>query len=178
MISSNPCPDFAEEERILLPFQYKQYIIIWCSFHYKRNHYYKNLFAAGGSLGIPPQHQLFIEYGGHPAEVSPISGVRKTNHRAGTIMGTKIHSAKTNPCPWDAFSDVDAFVAMVSAELAAMKADGTVSSKRGPKVALDGAMLDRAILSIWCVCFCGMQWRAVGKLLCNSKNFLRQCVQQ
>lgn len=79
-------------------------------------------------------------------------------------MGTKIHSAKTNPCPWDAFSDVDAFVAMVISELAAMKADGTVSSKRGPKAALEGAMLERAILSIWCVCFCGMQWRAVGKL--------------
>ena len=79
-------------------------------------------------------------------------------------MSTNIPSAKTLSGSWDAFSDVDAFVAVVSTELAAMKADGTMSSKRGPKAALEGAALEKAILSIWCVCFCGMQWRAVGRL--------------
>ncbi|GEM_PF-452676 len=79
-------------------------------------------------------------------------------------MSTNIPSAKTLSGSWDAFSDVDAFVAVVSAELAAMKADGTISSKRGPKATLEGAALEKAILSIWCVCFCGMQWRAVARL--------------
>jgi len=79
-------------------------------------------------------------------------------------MSTKIGSAKTLPCPWDAFSDVDAFVATVMAELAAMKADGTMSSRRAPKAALEGAMLEKAIMSIWCACFCGMQWRTIGML--------------
>jgi hypothetical protein len=73
-------------------------------------------------------------------------------------------SIKTSPASWDAFSDVEAFVDAVLAELAAMVADGTRPTRRGPKPALTGAALRKAIMAIWCVCFCGMQWRAIGQL--------------
>ena len=48
-------------------------------------------------------------------------------------MGTAFKPAKTSPASWDAFSDVDAFVDAVLAELAAMVADGTRSTRSGPK---------------------------------------------
>jgi hypothetical protein len=79
-------------------------------------------------------------------------------------MGTAFTPAKTSPASWDAFSDVDAFIDAVLAELAAMA--GTRRSRSGPKAPLTGAALRRAIMAIWCVCFCGMQWRAIG-LLCD-----------
>jgi hypothetical protein len=69
-------------------------------------------------------------------------------------MGTAFTPAKTSPASWDAFSDVDAFVDAVLAELAA---DGTRSTRRGPKPPLTGAALRKAILAIWCVAFCGLQ---------------------
>ena len=74
-------------------------------------------------------------------------------------MGAAFTPAKTSPASWDAFSDVDAFVDAVLAELAAM-AD-TRSIRSGPKPPLTGAALRKAI---WCVAFCGMQWRAIGQL--------------
>src|SRR3954463_1814906 len=77
-------------------------------------------------------------------------------------MGTAFNPAKTSPASWDAFSDVDAFVDAVMAELAAMA--GTKPTRRGPKPPLAGAALRKAIMAIWCVCFCGMQWRAIGQL--------------
>ena len=40
-------------------------------------------------------------------------------------MGTAFTPAKTSPASWDAFSNVDAFVDAVLAELSAMAADGT-----------------------------------------------------
>ena len=79
-------------------------------------------------------------------------------------MGTAVHPASTRPASWDAFSDVEAFVDEVLAELAAMAADGTRPTRSGPKPALMGASLRKAVMSIWCVCFCGMQWRAIGQL--------------
>src|SRR4051812_13311379 len=79
-------------------------------------------------------------------------------------MGTAFTPAKTSPASWDAFADVDAFVDAVLAELAAMAADGTQRTRSGPKSPLTGAALRKAILAIWCVCFCGMQWRAIGQL--------------
>src|SRR3954466_15571832 len=79
-------------------------------------------------------------------------------------MGTATRPAKTVPAPWDAFSDVDAFVDAVVSELAAMAADGTRPTRPGPKPALAGAELRKAIMAIWCVGFCGMQWRAIGEL--------------
>ena len=48
-------------------------------------------------------------------------------------MGTAFTPAKTSPASWDAFSDVDAFVDAVLAELAAMAADGTRLTRSGPK---------------------------------------------
>jgi hypothetical protein len=79
-------------------------------------------------------------------------------------MGTAFTPAKTSPASRDAFSDVNAFVDAVLAELAAMAADGTRSIRSGPKPPLTGAALRKAILAIWCVAFCGMQWRAIGQL--------------
>src|SRR3954454_13703263 len=79
-------------------------------------------------------------------------------------MGTAFNPAKTSPASWDAFSDVDAFVDAVLAELAAMAADGTRRTRSGPKPPLTGAALRKAIMAIWCVTFCGMQWRAIGQL--------------
>ncbi len=77
-------------------------------------------------------------------------------------MGTAFTPAKTSPASWDAFTDVDAFVDAVLAELAAMA--GTKPTPRGPKLPLAGAALRKTIMAIWCVCFCGMQWRAIGQL--------------
>ena len=79
-------------------------------------------------------------------------------------MGTAVRPASTTPASWDAFSDVDAFVDEVLSELAAMAADGTRPTRSGPKPALTGAALRKAIMALWCVCFCGMQWRAIGQL--------------
>jgi len=79
-------------------------------------------------------------------------------------MGTAVRPASTTPTSWDAFSDVDAFVDEVLVELTAMAADGSRPTRSGPKPAVAGAALRKAIMGIWCVCFCGMQWRAVGHL--------------
>ena len=62
--------------------------------------------------------------------------------------------------------DVDAFVNEVLAELEAMAKDGTRPILSGPKPPLAGAALRKAVMAIWCVCFYGMQWRAIG-LLCD-----------
>ena len=62
--------------------------------------------------------------------------------------------------------DVDAFVDEVLAELEAMAKDGKRPIRPGPKPPLAGAALRKAVMAIWCVCFCGMQWRAIG-LLCD-----------
>src|SRR5688572_30260229 len=77
-------------------------------------------------------------------------------------MGTAFNPAKTSPASWDAFSDVDAFVDAVLTELAAMA--GTRSTRSGPQPPLAGAALRKAIMAIWCVAFCGLQWRAIGQL--------------
>lgn len=79
-------------------------------------------------------------------------------------MGTAIRPSSTTPASWDAFSDVDAFVEEVLLELTAMTSDGTRPARTGPKAPLTGAALRKAIMAIWCVCFCGMQWRAIGQL--------------
>jgi len=79
-------------------------------------------------------------------------------------MGTAVHSASTAPVSWDALSDVDAFVDEVLSEPPTMAMDGTRPPRSGPKPALAGAVLRKAIMAIRCVCFCGMQWRAIGQL--------------
>jgi hypothetical protein len=77
-------------------------------------------------------------------------------------VGTAVRTAKTSPAPWDAFSDIKAFVDEVLAELAAMAATRPTRSEAKP--ALTGAALRKAIMAIWCVGFCGVQWRAIGQL--------------
>ena len=72
-------------------------------------------------------------------------------------MGTTVRTAKTSPASWDAFADVDAFVDEVLTELSAMEADGAMPTRSGPTPTLAGAALRKAILAIWCLCFCGMQ---------------------
>ncbi len=79
-------------------------------------------------------------------------------------MGTAVRPAKTSPGPWEAFADVDAFVDDVPVELEAMAKDGSRPIRSGPKPPLAGAGLRKAVMAIWCVCFCGMQWRAIGQL--------------
>jgi hypothetical protein len=79
-------------------------------------------------------------------------------------MGTAVGPAKTSPGPWDAFADVDVFVDEVRAELAAMAKGGTRPQRPGPKPPLVGVALRKAVMAIWCVGFCGMQWRAIGQL--------------
>jgi hypothetical protein len=56
-------------------------------------------------------------------------------------MGTAVRTARICPASWNAFSDVDAFVDEVLAELAAMEADGTKPTRSGPKPTPTGAAL-------------------------------------
>jgi hypothetical protein len=44
--------------------------------------------------------------------------------------------------------------------------------RSGPNPPLTGAALCKAVMAIWCVCFCGMQWRATGLLSNISFNTL------
>src|SRR4029078_9438433 len=48
--------------------------------------------------------------------------------------------------------------------VAPMWGDATGLTRPGPKPRLTGAALRKAIMAIWCVCFCGMQWRAIGQV--------------
>ena len=86
-------------------------------------------------------------------------------HR-GQNRGTAVCPAKTSFGPWDAFADVDVFVDEVLTELTAMAKDGRRPMRSGPKPRRAGAALRKAVMAIGCVCFCGMQWRAIG-LLCD-----------
>ena len=45
-----------------------------------------------------------------------------------------------------------------------MAAEGTRTPRAGSKPALAGATLRKAIMAVWCVCFCSMQCRAIGQL--------------
>ncbi|CAO3424719.1 hypothetical protein [Azospirillum endophyticum] len=73
-------------------------------------------------------------------------------------MGTAVRPASTTPVSWDAFVDEG------MSELAAMATDGTPPARPGPKAALTGAALRKAIMALWCACFRSMQWRAIGRL--------------
>src|SRR5689334_23984629 len=84
-------------------------------------------------------------------------------------MGTATRPAKTAPAPWDAFSDVDAFVDEVLTELAAMAADGTRPTRPGPKPALAGAELRKAIMAISYAVFCWKKKNHNSELTCNSR---------
>jgi hypothetical protein len=86
-------------------------------------------------------------------------------------MGTAVRPARTSPGSWDAFTDVDVSVDAVLDEFAAMATDGNRPQRPGCEPSLAGAALRRAVLAVWCVCLCGMQWQAVGLLRdipCNT----------
>ena len=92
-------------------------------------------------------------------------------------MGTAVKTAKTSPASWDAFSDVEAFVDEVLMELESMAADGTRPTRSGPKPPLTGAALRKAIMAIWCLCFCGHchanfgQWPLLKYCFLNFQNY-------
>src|ERR1700687_1718416 len=77
-------------------------------------------------------------------------------------MGTARRPAEPSPGLWDTLADIDVFVDEVLAELAAMTKDGVRLMRSGPKPPLAGATLRKTVMAIWCVCFCGMRWRALG----------------
>src|SRR4051794_7001897 len=80
----------------------------------------------------------------------------------GPNLGTAVRPAKTAPGSCDAFADVDAFVDDVRVELQAMAKAGSRPARSGPRPALAGAALRKAVMAIWCVGFCGLPWRATG----------------
>jgi hypothetical protein len=45
-----------------------------------------------------------------------------------------------------------------------MVKDGIRPQRSGPRPSLVGAALRKAVMAIWCVCFCGLQWRVIGQL--------------
>jgi hypothetical protein len=49
-------------------------------------------------------------------------------------------------------------------ELGVMVKDGTRPQRPGLRPPLVGAALRKAVMAIWYVCFCGLQWRAIGQL--------------
>ena len=77
-------------------------------------------------------------------------------------MGTATRPATPFSASWDAFSDVDVFVDAVLSELTTRAAEGARPTRSGAKPALAGAALRKAVMAIWCVCFCGLPWRAIG----------------
>src|SRR3569832_980259 len=79
-------------------------------------------------------------------------------------MGTAFTPAKTTQTTRETNTEDEANDDTEQTKLAAMAADGTRSTRAGPKPPLTGAALRKAILAIWCVAFCGMQWRAIGQL--------------
>jgi hypothetical protein len=107
--------------------------------------------------------QLWVELPAAPGQGS-IEADQRMAIASRSEHGTAVRPAKTSPGPWDALADVDAFVDAVLAELKAMAEDGSRPMRSGPKPPLAGATLRKAVMAIWCVCFCGMQWRAIGQL--------------
>ena len=74
-------------------------------------------------------------------------------------MGSSIEQAKVRPVSWDAFEKVEPFT---EGQETADDHEGAAAVL--PKTPLPEATLDRVIMCIWCVCYCGMQWRAACKL--------------
>jgi transposase len=77
-------------------------------------------------------------------------------------MGSSIGQAKVRPVSWDAFEKVEPFTEAVRKQLSIMKAQRGVRVL--PKAPLPEATLNRVIMCIWCVCYCGIQWRTVCRL--------------
>jgi hypothetical protein len=77
-------------------------------------------------------------------------------------MGSALPRAKTRPVSWNALEEIEPFTQEVKAQLEILKSRRR--AKIFPNDALSGEMLDKVIMSIWCVCCGGMQWRAIGLL--------------
>ena len=77
-------------------------------------------------------------------------------------MGTTIASAKCADAPWDAFDDVEAFAAAAMAEIRVMRREKPALRKAGPKEGMDDATQKRVLITVWTVCFGGMQWRTAA----------------
>ena len=94
---------------------------------------------------------------------SPSQSVRHDNNPASNWGRPSFRNVSR---PVGCVADVDVFVDEVLAELAATAKDGVRPMRWGPKPPLAGAALRKAVMAIWCVCFCGMQSRAIV-LLCD-----------
>jgi transposase len=77
-------------------------------------------------------------------------------------MGSALPKAKTRPVSWNALEKIEPFTQEVKAQLEILKSRRR--AKIFPNDPLSGEMLDKAIMSIWCVCYGGMQWRTIGLL--------------
>lgn len=77
-------------------------------------------------------------------------------------MAARTPADQIKPGSWDVYEDVDEFVKYVLAELKKIKIQRGVNKKKTPKESLDDKTLERVIMAIWSVCFCGMQWRSVA----------------
>jgi transposase len=77
-------------------------------------------------------------------------------------MGSAIPKAKTRPVSWNALEKIEPFTQEVKAQLEILKSRQRV--KIFPNNPLSSEMLDKVIMSIWCVCYGGMQWRTIGLL--------------
>ena len=81
-------------------------------------------------------------------------------------MGTAVRPAKTSPGPWDAFADLDVFVDEVLASPRGYGNGWRPADAIRAKAAVGRSSAAQGRHAIWCVCFCGMQWWAIG-LLCD-----------
>ena len=77
-------------------------------------------------------------------------------------MGTKISSAKCADAPWNAFDDVEAFADAAMAEIRAMRKEKPSLRRVGPRESMDDATQRRVLITVWTVCFGGMQWRTAA----------------
>jgi transposase len=77
-------------------------------------------------------------------------------------MGSSIPTAKMRPVSWNALEKVEPFTQAVKKQLELIRTQQKV--KIFPNQPLSGDDLDKVIMCIWCVCYCGMQWRSVAHL--------------
>lgn len=77
-------------------------------------------------------------------------------------MGSSVSKAKMHPVSWNTLEKIEPFTAEVKVQLERLRAQQRV--KIFPHEPLTGDMLDKVIMSIWCICYGGMQWRTLSHL--------------
>ena len=77
-------------------------------------------------------------------------------------MSTTIVSAKCADAPWNAFDDVEVFAEAAAAEIKARRGESPTLRRPGPREAMDDATQRRILITVWTVCFGGMQWRTAA----------------